>query len=336
MKTITGKTITGKPIAGQSGISLVEVLVALVISLFLLGGIVQVYVGNKVSFAFNNALAEVQENGRFALDSMTRDLRLAGNWACIPFDPDDTSNINDTLAATVGGYDTDWHDFLNEEAISGTNGAGIAADTLTIRGGKPGQSNVEAPFTAANVRTISVDTASTIDAGDIILVARCGANDGGTNIEADILEVDAVDKVTRVIDVAADKSQPFENDASVLELQTVAYTIGNGANGGPALFRDEFDNPLELIEGVENMQVLYGIDTDDDQFPNQYVTSNNVGANFQDVVAIRLMLLVRSFDDFVVEDSQTYTFNGVQTTAGDRRIRQAFTTTIALRNRIGS
>ncbi len=329
------KTISGKNIARQAGLSLVEVMVALVISLFLLGGIVQVYVGNKTSFAFNNALAEVQENGRFGLEAMTRDLRLAGNWTCIAFDPADPSNINDTLAATVGGYDTDWHDFIGEEAIEGTNGAAGAPDTFTIRGGKPGQANIEAPFTASNVREISVDSASTIDAGDIILVARCGANDGGTDIEADILEVVAVDKVTRVIDVAADKSQPFENDASVLELQTVVYSIGVGASGEPALFRDEFNNPLELIEGVEDMQVLYGIDTDDDQFPNQYVDGDAV-ADFQDVVAIRLMLLARSSDDLVVEEAQTYTFNGAQTTAGDRRIRQAFTTTIALRNRIGS
>ena len=51
----------------QSGISLVEILVSLVISLFLLGGIVQVYLGNKTTFKFSNAISEVQENGRFSL-----------------------------------------------------------------------------------------------------------------------------------------------------------------------------------------------------------------------------------------------------------------------------
>ena len=330
------KITSGKAITGQSGISLVEVMVALVISLFLLGGIVQVYIGNKTSFAFNNALAEVQENGRFALETMARDLRLSGNWACISFDPTDTSNINDTLSnANVAGYDSDWHDFVNGEAIQGTNGAGNAADTLIIRGGKSGQANVEGPFTAPTVQQISVDSVSTIDAGDIILVARCGANDLA-GAEADILQVDAVNKITRVIGLDSDKSQQFGNDATVVELQSVGYSIGNGASGEPALFRAEFNDPQELIDGVENMQVLYGIDTDDDQFPNQYVTSNNVGADFQDVVSIRLMLLLRSIDDFVTEDAQTYTYNGVQTTAGDRRIRQVFTTTIALRNRIGS
>ena len=70
-----------KHISKQKGISLVEILVALVISLFLLGGIVQVYLGNKTTFKFTNALAEIQENGRFALDWMSQDLRCRTSGA---------------------------------------------------------------------------------------------------------------------------------------------------------------------------------------------------------------------------------------------------------------
>ena len=83
------------------------------------------------------------------------------------------------------------------------------------------------------------------------------------------------------------------------------------------------------------MQVLYGIDDDSDGFPNQFVDSDTV-VNFDDVVSIRLMLLVRSIDDFVTDEPQIYNFNGAQVTAPDRRIRQVFTTTIALRNKVGS
>ena len=128
----------------QMGISLVEILVALVISLFLLGGIVQVYIGNKATFAFTNALAEIQENGRFALDIISQDLRLTAEWGCIEFDPNDTDNINNTLAAaTVPGYDANFHDFTGEDGISGTNNAGLnGSDALTIRGGKPGQTKL--------------------------------------------------------------------------------------------------------------------------------------------------------------------------------------------------
>jgi type IV pilus assembly protein PilW len=48
------------------------------------------------------------------------------------------------------------------------------------------------------------------------------------------------------------------------------------------------------------------------------------------------MLLLQSRDQFVTDAPQPYSFNGVPVTPTDRRIRQVFTTTIALRNRIGS
>ena len=123
----------------------------------------------------------------------------------------------------------------------------------------------------------------------------------------------------------------------MIELQTVSYSVQQSAIGDnqPTLIRSEFGNDEELVEGVEDMQILYGLDSDGDQFPNQYFDADNV-PDWGDVVAIRIMLLLRSLDDFVTEDPQTYAFNGAQVTPNDRRIRQVFTTTIALRNRIGS
>jgi len=330
-----------KRIGKQRGISLVEILVALVISLFLLGGIVQVYLGNKTTFRFTNSLAEIQENGRFALDSMSQDLRLSNEWGCVPFNPADTDNINNTLsAATVTGYNSNFHDFVNEEAVEGTNNAGLnGSDTLTIRGGKPGQANVESPFYPAGTARLTTTNTGRIGADDIVLVTRCGANDLLIEAEADILRVTSSTSITgdtqTDLTFAGNKSQQFENDASVIELQTVTYTIAAGASGEPSLFRTEFGTAVELVEGVEDMQIRYGIDSDNDQFANQYVNSAAV-PDFEDVVSIRIMLLVRSIDDFVTEAAQTYSFNGVSTTPGDRRLRQVFTATVALRNRIGT
>ena len=325
----------------QSGISLVEILVALVISLFLLGGIVQVYLGNKTTFKFSNAISEIQENGRFSLDTMSQDLRHVGDWGCILFNPSDTSNINDTLsAATVAGYDTDFHDFLNEEGIEGTNDTGLnGSDTLTIRGSKPGQVNIVDPFSPTSDQFLETDTINTITANDILLITRCGTNDLLIDAEADIFSVTSVvvgdTSTQRKINHGTTLSQTYQNDAAIKELQTVTYSIKNSlTTGEPSLFRSEFGNDQELIEGIENMQILYGIDTDNDDFPNQYVTSNNV-PDYDDVVSIRIMLLARSIEDGVTEDFQVYTYNGVQTTATDTRLRQVFSVTIALRNRVG-
>ncbi|HEY5740482.1 MAG TPA: PilW family protein [Gammaproteobacteria bacterium] len=326
----------------QRGISLVELLIAMVIGLFLLAGIYQVYISNKATFAFTNAIAEVQENGRFALDLMSQDLRMASEWGCIQLDPKDTANINDTLSATtLPGYDTEFHDFIGKSGIEGNNNTGLNnSDTLTIRGGRPSQANVEGPFFPPTSKQLVTDAVNSIGIGDIVLVARCGANDLLIETEADIFRVNETfpfnNNTQRVLTFSANKSQQFENDAMVIVLQTVNYFIAAGESGEPALFRREFGNaPRELIEGTEDLQILYGVDTDNDDFPNQYLTADKV-LNFNDVVAVRVMLLVRSVDDNVTDTPQTYTYNGVTQTADDRRLRQSFSATVALRNRIGS
>lgn len=331
----------------QSGISMVEVLVALIISLFLLGGIVQVYVGNKTTFAFTSALAEIQENGRFAVDMMSQDLRMAGEWGCINFDPADTSNVNNTLSALtmISPFNPVLHNYHSRDGIEGTENDGLnGSDSITIRGGKTVQANIVSPFRAAATQSIVSTAAPSLDVNDILLIQRCGANDLLIDEEADILQVTGIDRTlaggTRYdITLSAPKSQQYQNDASLIELQTVTYSIAAGASGQPALWRADFANNQELVEGVQEMQILYGIDTDipGDQFPNRYVPSTGVGADFENVVAIRVMILVRSIDDFVTEAPQTYTWiNGAQILAPDRRLYQVFSNTIALRNRIGS
>ena len=45
------------------------------------------------------------------------------------------------------------------------------------------------------------------------------------------------------------------------------------------------------------------------------------------------MLVVRSDEDGVLDESQTYTFNGAERNEDDRRLRQVFTVTVNLRNR---
>ena len=56
--------------------------------------------------------------------------------------------------------------------------------------------------------------------------------------------------------------------------------------------------------------------------------------NWDDVMSIRLMLLVRSANDGIVEANQVVDYNNATSTAADQRLRQVFTTTIALRNRV--
>jgi type II secretory pathway pseudopilin PulG len=62
----------------QSGVTLVELMVALVMTLFLMGGILVMYTSGRASFLDNSQVSRIQENIRFATDYMIRDIRTAG------------------------------------------------------------------------------------------------------------------------------------------------------------------------------------------------------------------------------------------------------------------
>jgi type IV pilus assembly protein PilW len=67
----------------QRGLSLIELLVALVLGLAVLVGLSSVYVAVKQSFRFQETTGRLQEDATFALDSMARDLRMAGSAGCM-------------------------------------------------------------------------------------------------------------------------------------------------------------------------------------------------------------------------------------------------------------
>lgn len=324
----------------QTGLSLVEILVAMVISLFLLGGVVQVFSGNKSTYSFSEALSRNQENGRFAMDTITRDLRMSGFRGCA------VDNFVNNLVVT--GVETQY-DFFNQPAVDGTENLGLnGSDTITMRGPSQGQANIVTPHNSPTSNPVNTNATDFLQAGDIVLLANCKG--------ADIFQVSDIDSTSGTQSILHDidtdtpgninlgscsggtahcLSQTYGGDSSLLKMETVTYSIATGASGEPALFRTVFTNtPEELVDGVQELQILYGVNTDTtDTTPNQYVTSDNV-ADWNQVTAVRIMLLLRSPSNVSMDAPQQYDYNGATVTATDRRLRQVFSTTIALRNRI--
>jgi type IV pilus assembly protein PilW len=91
---------------------------------------------------------------------------------------------------------------------------------------------------------------------------------------------------------------------------------------------------VELASDVENMQILYGEDTDLDATANRYLPASGV-ASFDNVVSVRIALLVRSTNQVAASvNTSTYDLLGtVFDPADDRRLRRMYISTITLRNR---
>jgi type IV pilus assembly protein PilW len=138
----------------------------------------------------------------------------------------------------------------------------------------------------------------------------------------------------------------YTNSAQVFEAVTRAYYVGiSNASGEPALFQIDplaggsSSDPLtgvELVEGVENLQVLYGVSGIDngraveDWYPAHQVPNWNL------VIAVRLAVVVRSnarADASAVQE-QFFSTGTAITTPADSRLRREYSTVVALRNRV--
>ena len=70
------------PNGTQRGVTLIELMVSMTLGMIILGSALGAFSANKQSFRFSKALARVQEDGRFAMQSMARDIRMTGYIGC--------------------------------------------------------------------------------------------------------------------------------------------------------------------------------------------------------------------------------------------------------------
>jgi type IV pilus assembly protein PilW len=150
---------------------------------------------------------------------------------------------------------------------------------------------------------------------------------------------------------SANLSKAYASGSRVYQAQQSTFCISPGADPSqPALRRlinptpgqTCASNGAELIEGVENLQILYGEDTDadgeganGDGTANRYVPISTASLDIDRVVSVRLSLLARSLNNNLTTTPSPYTFNGTTVTPADQYLRKVFTTTITLRNKAG-
>lgn len=349
---------------GIGGFTLVELMVAVTIGLIILAAVSQIFATSRMSYKLEENLARVQENGRFAMEFLTRDLRMAGFAGCV--------NVNQALNAGAG------YSASNGLKNVGNDPKFVFAPQLHIQGYEwtgPGTwSPALPPFIAGQVRNksdaivirrgeetayrvagavaptakIVIGEPHLIEAGDIILIGDCSG--------VDVVKVTAVNSLGGTAELEHDAGgadgenasnallKDYDNKAEVMKLTTRAYFVGNGTGGEPALMRVDIVKGAagaaqELIEGIESMQILYGEDTvPTNGSADVYVLPAAVG-DWSRVVSIRVGLLARTPAQTGQDvDGKTYSLLGDAGTSddyddtADKRQRRMFNSTIQVRN----
>lgn len=336
-------------IARQAGAGLTEIMIAMVLGLLLVGLVLQVYLGSRRSSEIQSSLISRQESARFAMYLLTRDAQMAGYRGCLR----DTGTVRNTLnnpgnflynfGRHVEGFDAQgggWSPALPASI------AGVIAgtDVLTLRTvDDPGVFiTQEMPSTSADLKTNDNLSPPPLATGDIVLITDCGGAaifqiTNYTVANGNIVHNQgAGGGLPTPGNATKDLGRRFPVGSQIFTLRTTSYYVAASANGtGPALWRRTGTQPAqELAEGVENMQVLYGEDTDGDRVPNVYRTANAV-TDWDRVTSVRIALLVASIRGRLVEgDERTFDLLGQSVGPfSDGRLRRVLTTTIAIRNR---
>lgn len=326
----------------SSGFSLVELLIAIALSLIIMTALVALY--GSVSRT-NNEMAKTNqliENGRFAIQLLQGDLAHAGFWGAI--DPLEATAVPDpcmayaawpTDATVLAAYKTNLltipvQGYADGSALTGCGVANVVAksDVLVVR---------HANTCVAG--SIGCDGGS--DTGPHIQLSSCS-----TDVSSYVLDKDSFPL----------KNKDCSTVAPLRKMIANVYYVANNANGVPTLMRRAMKNGTfspgtpadQLIDGIEAFRVEYGIDNLGSNGLAISVTNPGDGnadtyvscapacdlATLANVVAVKLHVLSRNLEPTAgYSDSKTYQLGPLAVAAAnDNYKRHVFSTTVRLVN----
>ena len=320
------KTMTTK----QTGLTLVELMVALAIGSFLMIGAIQIYNQSRQAFVINESIARVQETAQFAMDTIEADLRMASNWGrnSRGLAVEGRSIIGDAnpngLPQPAVNCAVDW--VLNIALqIDGTNnGYGLAC---AATGGNQANSDV------VTIRRASI-AAAPLEAGRLQIQT--------TRIQGEIFADGAMptgftvaDSATHNLIVTSYYVSPTSTLINGVPTLRRHRLIGGGV-AGPRIVDEE------VAPGIENLQIQLGVDVDQDNTVDRYVNPgdavyNPIAVGYipgARVMTARIWMIVRGVNiEPGVQDGRDYEPGDVDLgVQNDNFRRMQVSKTILLRN----
>lgn len=301
----------GYPKAGvERGFGLVELMVALVLGLIVVGGALSVFASNRQAFRTTEGLSRLQENARVGFEMMTRDIRDAAGTPCSKNIP-----IANVLAGASGNWMYDWGNgvqgFEPGQVVTGLPATGVGSrapntDAIVIHSG--GTSGVTVSNHAASGAAADIElntTAHGLAQGDIVLVCdyrqasvfQVTNNPAGKIVDHSQSGGLTPGNCSKGLGYPTDcssangNSYTFAPNAVLTKLNSVAWYVGANRRGGRSLFRKVAGPtaPEEIVDGVRDLQLQYLLPGS-----SQYQNSTAIGAQWANVNAVRVAFNVAS------------------------------------------
>ena len=324
------------PLPRQSGVGLIETMVALVIGLFLIVSAITVHDRSRTAYRTVETVARLQETARYAFDILEPDVRMASYWGL--------SSRPDYIVNRAAPGENIPTDLLGAQAVIDRCGINWTIDLDQYIGG----------WNAPDGYALACDAfQDEYRAGTDGLIVRRGAESTPAALVANRLYVQSGRVQGRLFIASAGCTNPHDpacipDDYSPVtsetrELIATAYYVSNSSVGRadvPALRRKRLVTGSmldeEVISGIEDLQVRFGIDTNGDTSADTYVDPAADPADYGgQIVAATMWLRVRAEEpDFGFADDRTYVYADVDEAAPSDHFRRIVVSkTISLRNR---
>jgi len=387
MKTWNKMAAVGLLSHFQQGVSLVEIMVALVLSLILVGGVGQIYLGSKQTYRVQDGQSRLQENARYALETLNHDLRLSGYLGCqssnssipvivianAPLVAPNTATAfpaNVVAAAAVSGgtgdqNTTQWVNPSPALSSAQKNNVVGSSDAITVQFAESCGGVTTADMSTAVIANAQLAATNTCGGtGAALVIADCqkvnifraaansvdtSQNSSGGNATSSLYVRDLSGKIIPILA----PNRGFRAGSEIFRFRSYTYYIRfNSSSNEPSLFRFDntsaagTNNPVELVEGIESMQIRYGVNTlgTTPSSANQYLSANMV-TDWAQVVSVQITLTARSVGENAdnltatpnsprAYDKNLYYGDASKGFPPDRHLVRKFSATISLRNRL--
>lgn len=341
----------------QLGLSLIELLVSLVIAGILFSGVVGVVQSSRVTFNSEQESGFIQENARYVIETLSRDIRHAGYLGCFDrtqggfgYALEPTESFDDLYSpAAVTGFEAG---NLNGPLFDTTPGILPDSDAVIIRfADQEGVMRVSSQTDAEIQFSENHDMA----VGDVNVIVNLNCQNasvfrvravtsdslspscGELYTEAPAEDFQDVDSCAEMLTYPS--ARQFAEGSVVMPYYASAYFVADSevVPGLPALkrrvVRGNSVRTEELAQGVERINFSYGIDSDADGVVNQFLAADQLSVDaWTQVTAMRFEVLFRSQVE-VFESPQEYIFDGEPITPDDGFMRQLASSTVKMRNR---
>jgi type IV pilus assembly protein PilW len=295
--------------------TLVELMVSITIGLFLLAGLTVLFSQQSSTQAELEKSSRQIENGRYAMQLLNEDIQMAGYYGefsnvaglavpgALP-DPclETIAGIEPAMPFPVQGYDSPGTTTGLLSCINTANHV-PGTDILVVRRVEP------ATLTIAQAASATVYLQSGLTASGLEFAKKLGTGAGATGTFTLYNKDGTTPAPLRKFLVHI----YFVSPCSVMSNESTCRSTDDGGKPIPTLKMKELSasgamTTTALVEGIENMQIDYGIDTTGDGSPDgQFVATTAAVADWANLVALRVHLLARSTESSAgYVDPKTY------------------------------